>query len=108
MRSRAADVDCNRLARCATATAHFFNERLELGALVVPDNDPTVLELVGELLRYVVVKRVHQASPPTAAPAVRRPRRPRAGLPFATGASSRLFSADFTAGEVRSRTRSST
>src|SRR5207248_2162368 len=92
-----------------TAT-HFVYERLELCALVVPNDDSTRLQFVSKLLRHVVVKRVHQACPPSAAAALlRRPPllRPEI-LPLASDASRRLFSADFTARDVRSFTSSST
>ena len=102
-----ADRDRHGLAAGARATTHLADERRELTALVVPDDDLTALDLVGELLRDVVVERMHQRLPPSAPAARRRP--PRARLPpFVAGASSRLFSAAFTAGEVRSRTSSST
>src|SRR5689334_22989154 len=99
--ARAANEHCSGLARHTRTATHFVYERLELCALVVPDDDSTRLQFVSELLRHVVVKRVHQASPPSAAAAaLRRPPllRP-ALLPLATGTSRRLFSADFTAGD---------
>src|SRR5439155_7877031 len=66
------------------------------------------LQLLGELLGDIVVQRMHQRLPPSVAAedAARRPRaRP---VPDAVGASGRLFSAAFTAGELRLRTSSST
>src|SRR5262249_11980789 len=80
----------------------------EFITLVVPNHDPTALDLVGKLLGDVLVERMHQLLPPLSAPAARwRPSRTRLP-PFGAGASSRLVSAAFTAGEVRSKTSSMT
>ena len=91
-----------------SAAPQLRDERRELAAHVVPDDDFSAFQLLGELLDDVVMKWMHQRAPPSAAAfAARRPR-PRPPFALATGASSRLFSAALTAIEVRSRTSSST
>ena len=98
---------CHGFVAGSRPAAQFIDERRELAALVVPDDDPPRLELVAELLRDVVVKRMHQASPRSATPngGGRRALGRHSAAP--AGASSRLLSAAFTAGDVRSRTSSS-
>src|SRR5688572_9168728 len=65
MCARAADGHWTGLAKYTRTTTYFVYERLKLHALVVPNDDSARLQFVGELLRHVVVKRVHQASPLT-------------------------------------------
>jgi hypothetical protein len=51
-------------ARPGRTAAHFVDEEPELAALVVSDDDAMILELVGELLRHMVMKGMHQAFSP--------------------------------------------
>ena len=63
-RRDAADRHRHGLIAGPRATAHLRDEWRKLAASVVPDDDLPGLQLLGELLRNVVVQGVHQLRPP--------------------------------------------
>src|SRR6266849_383579 len=93
---------------CLWHSPHFRNKGSELLSSVVPNNDTAIFDAFRQVPCNVILERMHQGAPSSAGTSGRRrPPRPRPRLPVATGASSRLFNAAFTAGEARSRTSSS-
>src|SRR5262249_30061794 len=112
-RADAGNRHCGNRAGGLWRATQLRDERRELPPNVVPNDEVARLDVVGKLLRHVLVERMHHPSPPSevAIEAFRRAPRPRpcsALRPVPAGVSSKLFSAAFTAGDVRSRTSSST
>ena len=68
-----------------------------------PNDDIPGLQLIGELFHYVIVERMHHRAPMLVEALTARRLEPRTPFALPSGVSSRLFSADLTAIEARSR-----